>query len=79
MPLEEFQTCIENNCHFIVVIVISLLIWRFTPFISVDEVNNRVSIGGGLTQIHDTDIDNEAKKMMKSISQKNTDQTNEKK
>ena len=63
----------------IIVIVISLLIWRFTPLISVDEVNNRVSIGGGLIQIHDTDIDNAAKKMMKSTSPKNPDTINEKK
>lgn len=54
----------------IIVIVVSLIIWRFTPLISVDEVNNRVSIGGGLIQIRDTDADNAAKSIMKSISPK---------
>lgn len=62
----------------IIVIVVSLLIWRFTPLISVDEANNRVSIGGGLIQIHDTDMNNAAKKMMNSISPEKT-KTNEKK
>lgn len=50
----------------IVVIVIGLLIWRFTPLISVDETKNRVSIGGGIIEIHDTD-DKAAKSLIKTI------------
>ena len=54
----------------IIVVVASLLIWRFTPLISIDEANNRVSLGGGLIQIHDTDVDNATKSIMKSIAPK---------
>lgn len=63
----------------IVVVVVALLVWRFTPLISVDEAKNQVSIGGGLIQIHDTDINNEAKKLTKSISTDENDKTNNKK
>lgn len=53
----------------LIVIVVSLLIWRFTPLISVDEEHNRVSLGGGLIQIHETDSD-ATKALMKSIAPK---------
>jgi uncharacterized membrane protein len=38
----------------IIVIVASLLIWRFTPLISIDDTTNQVTIGNGLIQIHDS-------------------------
>lgn len=63
----------------IIVIVAALLIWRFTPLISVDEANNRISIGGGLIQIHDTDVSNVAKDITKSIAPKENNKAIEKK
>lgn len=51
-----------------IMLAMALIIWRFTPLISVDEINKKVLIGGGLIQIHDTDTDNAAKSIMKSIS-----------
>lgn len=57
----------------IILIAVSLLIWRFTPLISIDDVNNRISLGGGLIQIHDTDSDTgkAVKNIVKSIAPKN--------
>ena len=63
----------------IVVIIVSLLIWRFTPLISVDEANDRVSIGGGLIQIRDTDTNQATKQMIKSVMPKGDNKANEKK
>jgi uncharacterized membrane protein len=45
----------------IIVLVAALLIWRFTPFVSVDNINHRVSIGGGIIQVHDTGINDSPK------------------
>lgn len=35
----------------ILVLIIGLIIWRFTPLVSVDELHNRVLLGGGIIKI----------------------------
>jgi len=35
----------------LLLLVIALIIWRFTPLISVDDTHNKVSIGGGIINV----------------------------
>lgn len=52
----------------IIMIGAGLLIWKFSPLVSVDQATNRVSLAGGLIQIHDTDIGKEKNKAVKVIA-----------
>lgn len=40
----------------IIVLMVCLAIWKFTPLVKVDNVNHQVSIGGGLISVHDEDV-----------------------
>lgn len=35
----------------LIILVVALVIWRFTPLVSVDDTHNKVSLGGGIINV----------------------------